>query len=399
MDHSTERPQRPRDRKAQLVAIAAELFRARGYHGVGINDLAAAAGITGPALYRHFADKQAILAYVVLAGIDDMEAATAEALAGMDTPVPEQISALLSGLATEAVERREVAALWRWEGKHLPKEDQREIRRRSSAVLAAWTKALLAHRPELAPEDAELLCWAGLSVFGSVSVHHTTVAKRRFIQLLMQLAQTVLHATLPTTPEVTPVTPPTFGLGTPSRREQLLAAATELFGNRGYHAVSMEDIGAAAGISGPSVYRHFPSKAALMVAIGHRAADRLALGTEYALRVAAPTDEREALRALAQSYVQTLVHTPELSVSFSGDPVTMPERDKADLLRIQRDYVARWVQLLAAARPDLNPREAKITVHAALTIANDLTRTRRVNSRPHLEPELITLMTTVLGLY
>jgi AcrR family transcriptional regulator len=398
MDHSTVRPRRPRDRKAQLAAVAAELFRARGYHGVGINDLAAAAGITGPALYRHFADKQAILAYVVLAGIDDMEAATAEALAGSDVPVPQQISALLSGLATEAVERREIAALWRWEGKHLPKEDQREIRRRSSAVLAAWTKALLAHRPELEPEAAELLCWAGLSVFGSVSVHHTTVAKRRFIELLVQLAQAVLHATLPESAEVAPVTAPTFGLGAPSRREQLLAAATELFGKRGFHAVSMEDIGAAAGISGPSVYRHFPSKAALMVAIGHRAADRLALGTEDALRTAAPADEREALRALAKSYVQTLLHTPELSVSFSGDPVTIPERDKADLLRIQRDYVGRWVQLLAATRPDLNAREAKITVHAALTIANDLTRTGRVSSRPHLETELGALMTTVLGL-
>jgi AcrR family transcriptional regulator len=398
MDHSTERPQRPRDRKAQLAAVAAALFRARGYHGVGINDLAAAAGITGPALYRHFADKQAILAYVVLAGIDDIEAATAEALATVDVPVPAQISALLSGLATEAVERREVAALWRWEGKHLPKEDQREIRRRSSAVLAAWTKALLVHRPELRLEDAELLCWAGLSVFGSVSVHHTTVAKRRFIQLLAQLAQRVLHATLPEPPEVAPVAPPTFGLGVPSRREQLLAAATELFGRRGFHPVSMEDIGAAAGISGPSVYRHFPSKAALMVAIGHRAADKLTLATEYALRVAAPADEREALRALANSYVQTLIHTPELVVSFSGDPVTIPERDKADLLRIQRDYVARWVQLLTAARPDLNAREAKITVHAALTIANDLARTRRVSSRPHLETELGALMTTALGL-
>jgi AcrR family transcriptional regulator len=398
MDHPTVRPQRPRDRKAQLAAVAAELFRARGYHGVGINDLAAAAGITGPALYRHFADKQAILAYVVLSGIDDMEAATAEALAGVEVPVPEQISTLLSALAAEAVDRREVAALWRWEGKHLPKEDQREIRRRSSAVLGAWTKALQSQRPELATADAELLCWAGLSVFGSVSVHHTTVAKRRFGQLLVQLALRVLHAALPVAQEVAPVTPPSSSLGTPSRREQLLAAATDLFGRRGFHAVSMEDIGAAAGISGPSVYRHFPSKAALMVAIGHRAADRLALGAEYALRTSAPIDEREALRGLATSYVQTLMRTPELSVAFSGDPVTMPERDKAELLRVQRDYVAQWVQLLSAVHPDLNAREAKITVHAALTIANDLTRTRRVSSRPHLETELCALMTAVLGL-
>jgi AcrR family transcriptional regulator len=386
-----ERSSRPRDRKAQLAAVAAELFRARGFPGVGIKDIADAAGVTGPALYRHFADKQAILAYVVLSGFEDMEAATTEALSDA-VPPADQLEVLLTRLAAQAVERREIAALWRWEGRHLPKEDQREIARRSALALTAWSKALLARRPELPGEDAELLCWAALSVFGSVSVHHTSVARRRFAQLLVELALGVLDATLPT--PVPATQPPSLRLGTPSRREQVLAEATALFAQRGFHDVSMEDIGAAAGIAGPSVYRHFPSKAALMVAIGHRAADRLALAAEEALR--AP-DEREALRRLAASYVHTILHTPELLVSFSADRVTMPDRDKADLLRVQRDYVAQWVTLLSAVRPALPPREAKITAHAALTIANDLARTRRLASRPHFEAELTTLLHTVLG--
>ncbi len=386
-----ERSSRPRDRKAQLAAVAAELFRARGFPGVGIKDIADAAGVTGPALYRHFADKQAILAYVVLSGFEDMEAATTEALTDAVSPA-DQLEALLTRLATQAVERREIAALWRWEGRHLPKEDQREIARRSALALAAWAKALLFRRPELPGEDAELLCWAALSVFGSVSVHHTSVARRRFAQLLVGLALDVLNATLPAaSPEADP---PSLRLGTPSRREQVLAEATALFAQRGFHDVSMEDIGAAAGIAGPSVYRHFPSKAALMVAIGHRAADRLALAAERALQA---SDEVSALRRLAASYVHTILHTPELLVSFSADRVTMPDRDKTDLLRVQRDYVAQWVTLLSAVRPELPPREAKITVHAALTIANDLARTRRVASRPTFEAELTTLLHTVLG--
>jgi AcrR family transcriptional regulator len=383
---------RPRDRKAQLAAVAAELFRARGFPGVGIKDIADAAGVTGPALYRHFADKQAILAYVVVSGFEDLEAATAEALSDSVSPA-DQLKDLLTRLAVQAVERREIAALWRWEGRHLPKEDQREIARRSALALAAWSKALLVQRPELPAEDAELLCWAALSVFGSVSVHHTAVARRRFAQLLVELALGVLNATLPT-PSPTPPEPPLSRLGTPSRREQVLAEATSLFAQRGFHDVSMEDIGAAAGIAGPSVYRHFPSKAALMVAIGHRAADRLALAAERALQA---SDERSALHRLAASYVHTILHTPELLVSFSADRVTMPDRDKADLLRVQRDYVAQWVTLLSAAQPELPPREAKITVHAALTIANDLARTRRVAARPEFEAELTALLHTVLG--
>jgi AcrR family transcriptional regulator len=394
MDHPTVRASRPRDRKAQLASVAAELFRVRGYHGVGINDIAAAAGLTGPALYRHFADKQAILAFVVLSGLADLEAATDEALASVDLTASRQVRALLDSLAAQAVDRREIAALWRWEGRHLAHESQRAIARRSAAVLAAWTKALLVLRPELAADDAELLCWAGLSVFGSVSVHHTSVTKKRFGRLLVELAERVMHATLPVSGVVAPVCP-TLGSAAPSRREQLLAAATELFGRHGYHAVTMEDIGATAGIAGPSIYRHFPSKAALMVAIGHRAADRLALAAEQALRAA---DGTEALRRLARSYVHTLLHTPELTVSFSGDPVVLPDRDKADLVRIQRDYVARWTSLLSEVHPGLNAREAKIIVHAALTVANDLTRTRRIANRPHLEGELGTLMIAVLGL-
>ncbi|WP_216217589.1 TetR/AcrR family transcriptional regulator [Amycolatopsis aidingensis] len=398
MHQQATRVRRPRDRKSQLAAVAAELFRARGYHGVGINEIAAAAGVTGPALYRHFADKQAILAHVLLTGIEDMEQATAAALDAAEVPTPEQVEALLRTLAAKSVERREAAALWRWEGRHLSADDQREIRHRSSAVLRSWAAALRRIRPELAGPEAELLCWAGMSVFGSVSVHHTGIAKRRFADLLVELAHRVLRVRLPEPAAAPAVHPAPIALGRPSRREQVLAAATELFQQRGFHAVSMEDIGAAAGIAGPSVYRHFSSKASLLTAICQRAAERLTLGAEYALRTSAPPDEREALRRLTESYVHTLTGSAELTVSFTGGPLYVDERDRAELVRIQRDYVAQWVRLLTTVRPELEARAAKITVHAALTIANDLTRTRRVNGRPQLPAELVRMMTAVLGI-
>ncbi|RZQ60773.1 TetR/AcrR family transcriptional regulator [Amycolatopsis suaedae] len=398
MDPTPTTASRPRDRKAQLAAVAAELFRARGYRGVGINDIAAAAGITGPALYRHFADKQAVLAHVLLAGIGDMETATAEALSDSGTPPAEQLRALLGLLAAQSVERREIAALWRWEGRHLPEPQRQEIRDRSYRTLDAWAKTLLMTRTDLPPADAELLCWAALSVFGSVSVHRTTVAKRRFSQLLVELAEQVLATDLPEATDVETPAPALAGLNPPARREQILTAATELFRRRGFHAVSMEDIGAAAGIAGPSVYRHFAGKTAIVLAICRRAADRLTLGAEHALRTSAPPDEREALRRLAESYVRTLTGSAELAVAFSGDPLTLPENEQAELLRVQRDYVAQWVSLLSAVRPELQPREARITVHAALTIANDLTRTRRVNRRPNLPAELHAMMLAVLGI-
>lgn len=352
-----------------------------------------------PALYRHFADKQAILAHVLLSGIDDMVAATRQALDPPEDPAQDRVETLLTTLAGLAVERREVTALWRWEGRHLAHVEAQEIRKRSAELLDAWSTALRALRPELSQADAEMLCWAVLSVFGSVAVHRTSVPKRRFERLLARLARRVLHTRLPEHPPSShDEESPGQGLGAPARREQLLTAATELFNAHGYQLVSMQDIGRAAGIAGPSIYRHFPSKSALLAAICKRAADRLMVGADYALRTSAPPDEAEGLRRLTESYVHTLTGSAELAVSFSTAPQHIQDRDRAELVRVQRDYVDQWVRLYCALHPELSQHEAKITVHAALTVANDLTRTRRINSRPHLRTELTSLMRAVLDL-
>ena len=47
------------DRRQQIIDTAAELFAERGFHGVSVNDIGAACGISGPALYKHFPSKQA----------------------------------------------------------------------------------------------------------------------------------------------------------------------------------------------------------------------------------------------------------------------------------------------------------------------------------------------------
>ena len=53
-------------RREQILATAADLFAARGFHGVSVVDLGAACGISGPALYKHFASKDAVLAEMLV---------------------------------------------------------------------------------------------------------------------------------------------------------------------------------------------------------------------------------------------------------------------------------------------------------------------------------------------
>lgn len=410
------------NRKAQLTDLAAELFRRNGYHQVGVQEIAAAAGLTGPAVYRHFRSKQEILAHVLLAGVDAFAAAADEALA------PDVRTGRLGGLSVAlarlSVERRETTALWRWQGRHLEPDDQAAVVRRAGRVMDRWVAELRLARPDLPPPDAELLCWAAMSVFGSTAVHHVSVPRARFVRLLATMADAVLASPVPQpspAPRAAASGAAAFGVagtgGTPfpavgseavaapgtggngvvepdSRREAVLAGATRLFRERGYHAVSMEEIGAAVGIAGPSVYRHFASKAELLCAACRRMADRLAAEATRALAAAAgPAD---ALDRLVDSYVGTALAHRDLLAVYAVDSPSLPDRDRAELLRLQRAYVGRWVAALRAVSPGLPEPEARITVHAGLTVANDLVRTHRLLARPHLPAELAALIRTVL---
>ena len=382
-------PRRPAHRKAQLAEAAAELFGRHGYHAVSVNDIACAAGVTGPAVYRHFGSKQDMLAHVLITGLEVFDQVTADAVAAGGLPE------LLTAVAALAVERREVTALWRWQGAHLGRPEQTTIRRAGARIMDRWSAALLAARPDLAAEDADLLCWAALSVFGSISVHHLSVPRKRFERLLTGLASAVLaYRGLPAPEPSAAGTPSWRTSGPASRREELLTAATRLFRERGYRAVSMEDIGAAAGIAGPSIYRHFSAKADILVAAGYRMADRLQVDAERALREAAsPAD---ALDRLVGSYVDTVLRSDNLMALLVGESVGLAERDAKELIRVQRAYVAEWVKLLVELAPAVSEREARITVHAALTIVNDLTRTPRLAARPGLAAGLAGLARTVL---
>src|SRR5919199_6619926 len=76
-----------------------------------------------------------------------------------------------------------------------------------------------------------------------------------------------------------------------ARRTQLIAAAERLIAERGYLAVRLEDIGAAAGVSGPAIYRHFPNKEALLVELLVGISTRLLEGARTVVAEAANTEE------------------------------------------------------------------------------------------------------------
>ncbi|GAB2929629.1 TetR/AcrR family transcriptional regulator [Rhodococcus aerolatus] len=385
-----QRP-RPADRKDQLAAVASALFSERGYRSVGVDDIAAAAGVTGPAIYRHFPDKQAILARVVLAGVADLEACTAQALAD---PGGSPTRHLLTRVAEVAVRRPDAAVLWRWSGADLAADERAEVRRRSRALLGTWTATLLAAGGGGEPADAELAAWAVMSVMGSPIAHRSRLGAAAQAALLVAASERVIGTDLAAARTAPAPSPGPAPAGGGTRREQLVDAASGLFRDRGYHAVSIADLGAAVGIAGPSVYRHFPSKAAVLVAICRRSAQRLEVAADEAVR-GAPTPSA-VVRALVGSYVGVLAGSPDLVVGFTADHTQLTPAERAELLEAQRAYVARWVDALRGTHPDLGASAARVLVHAALGVANDVSRTRRLTAREHWRPELVALCCAAL---
>lgn len=130
------------------------------------------------------------------------------------------------------------------------------------------------------------------------------------------------------------------------RTDAILAAAAELFAQRGYSGVSLEEIGAAVGVSGPAVYRHFAGKQALLGALLIGVSERLVAG---GLDVAsAATSAEQRMRDLVAFHVDfALGNADVIRVQDRDLPYLSPE-GRADVRRLQRAYIDLWIDALAA---------------------------------------------------
>lgn len=153
-----------------------------------------------------------------------------------------------------------------------------------------------------------------------------------------------------------------------SRRDQILATAAELFAERGFHGVSVAELGAACGVSGPALYRHFPSKdamlAEMLVSISE---ELLEVGRE---RVREAEGPREALHALVNWHIDFALSNKALIVVQDRDWASLPEDARERVRDLQRRYVELWVDQLRAVHRGLAADRARAMAHAAFGLLN-----------------------------
>jgi AcrR family transcriptional regulator len=150
----------------------------------------------------------------------------------------------------------------------------------------------------------------------------------------------------------------------PKRKARILAAAADLVARRGFHAVSIAEIGAAAGITGSGVYRHFESKSAVLVALFDRVIDELLRDEQEILD--STVDLTHALDRLIAGQVQFVVGDRELAQVYYNEINNLPDEDRRRLRRKQRLYLEEWVYLVNELRADLTDADARTVVHAAV---------------------------------
>lgn len=173
-----------------------------------------------------------------------------------------------------------------------------------------------------------------------------------------------------------------------SRHEQILATAAALFAERGFHGVSVVELGAACGISGPALYKHFASKDAMLSEMLVEISEELLrVGRE---RSAAAPDPASAVRALVAWHVEFALHHKPLIVVQDRDWASLPEAARERVRGLQRRYVELWARRLREVRPGLTAKRARAMAHATFGL---------LNSTPHSamlpEPEMRALLTAM----
>lgn len=155
------------------------------------------------------------------------------------------------------------------------------------------------------------------------------------------------------------------------RSDALLHEAAALFAQRGYSGVSLEDIGAAVGISGPAVYRHFDGKRALLGAVLLRVSNDLVTGGQ-AVAAAAECDS-DRMSALIDFHVEFALNSATVIRVQDRDLPHLSDRDSAEVRRLQRAYIELWISTLAQLH-EAPADELRLRVQACFGL---------INSTPH----------------
>ena len=169
-------------------------------------------------------------------------------------------------------------------------------------------------------------------------------------------------------------------------RERLLENGAALFATKGFHGVGVEELGDSVGLTGPSIYRHFRTKGALLAEMLITVSDSLLEGANEVIEE--NLDPAQTLSALIERHVEFALSHPDLIRVHERDFGNLEEDDARQVRRLQRRYVELWVAQIQLVRRKERPESARTMAHAVFGLLNSTPRLRSGQQRD----EVATLM-------
>ncbi|GAB1335766.1 TetR/AcrR family transcriptional regulator [Streptomyces sp. E-15] len=161
----------------------------------------------------------------------------------------------------------------------------------------------------------------------------------------------------------------------PTRREQILKEAARLFAERGFHGVGVDEIGAAVGISGPGLYRHFPGKDAMLAELLVGISGQLLTGARRRLAEADGEPAGRTLDSLIEGHIDFALDDRPLITLHDRELDRLRDSDRKLVRQLQRQYLELWVGVVREVHPGLTEPAARSAVHSVFGL---------LNSTPHL---------------
>ena len=170
-------------------------------------------------------------------------------------------------------------------------------------------------------------------------------------------------------------------------RERLLENGAALFAAKGFHGVGVEELGDSVGLTGPSMYRHFRTKAALLAEMLITVSQSLLEGATEVIEE--NLNPEQTLTALIGRHVDFAINFPDLIRVHERDFGNLEEDDARQVRRLQRRYVELWVDQIQLARKNETPETARTMAHAVFGLLNSTPRLRSNQKRNDVAKPMI----------
>lgn len=385
---------RPRNRKDTIGKVAATMFAERGFDMVRMDDIAAANGITVRALYRHYTNKVALLTAVVeshqskfVGALEAVDGGAAGASVG-DGIGASRYAAVVARLVEVAESTEHFAVLWQRESRHIAPDDYRRLRGRLTSMVRTIAQLIAESSPELTGPQCELRAWATIA---AVVVPRADSGA----ETSLAVATALLGPSRPSDLRAVPIDGGAVaGDEALSRRERLLASAAMSFARVGFASTGIEDIGRAAGVSGPSLYRHFAAKNEILEIAVHRRASWLWYESDR--RWISGGDAHARLRVLIDAYVSCAVRAPDLVGIWITESGHVADEVRQSVAGSLAAFQSSWSTALLAARPDLSSLACGQLIRTVIQVIDDTVRIRHLVVGPGFAGELAGLTESIL---